>query len=101
MTNDQILFADLGLDALAYMKRVTSALDMEMAANVAAAFTSGAPFEMRVRMWANRQPVFSVVQVLEGNEIELHSTAPPTVSRPAPEASQPGGEGQSSDRQVL
>ena len=73
MTKDQILFADLGLDALAYMKRVTSGLDMKTAANVAAAFTAGAPFELRVRMWARRQPKFSLVQVLDGAEIELHS----------------------------
>lgn len=73
MNADQILVADLGLDALAYMKRVSGGIDMETAAQVAAAFTAGAPFELRVRMWARREPQFSVVQIRDSKEVEISS----------------------------
>lgn len=73
MTSDQQLILELGRSALALMKRATATLEMDQAANVAAAFTAGAPFELRVRIWARSEPKFSVVQIVDGREIELSS----------------------------
>lgn len=75
MNADKILMYDLGKDALTYIQRSLVDLDPLTRATIAAEFTAGQPFEVRVRMWGNgTAPAFTVVQVGKDGERLIHTT---------------------------
>lgn len=71
MTQDDIIVADLALDALKFMERVLNGQAPEVQGHSLKAITRGGHMEVRVRMSMTHDPRISLALIGDKGEIEL------------------------------